>query len=60
MPAKRKSEVTKAYGFNIYPSVRKKQIELAKHYNLSAARVVVELIEEDHKKVFGDDNETSS
>jgi len=57
MPAKRKSEVTKSYGFDIYPSVRKKQVELARHYNLSAARLVVELIKEDHEKVFGKDDE---
>ena len=58
MPAKKISQVTKPYGFNIYPSVRKMQIELAGHYNMSATKVVSELIEEDHKKVFGDDNET--
>ena len=54
MPAKKISQVTKAYGFNIYPSIRKMQIELAGHYNMSATKVVSELIEEDHKKVFGD------
>ena len=60
MPAKKISQVTKAYGFNIYPSIRKMQVELARYYNISATKVVAELIEEDHKKVFGSDDEVNS
>ena len=57
MQAIKISQVNKAYGFNIYPSTRKMQIELSGHYNISAKRVVAELIEEDHKRVFGDNDE---
>ena len=56
MPAKRVSEVTKSYGYSIYPRIRRMQEKLAAHYNLSLTRLVMELIEEKYKEVFGEDD----
>ncbi len=57
MPARKTKETTEPFGFNIYPSTRTKQKELGVYYGKSATKVVVELIEEDHAKVFGSNDE---
>ncbi len=53
---KKVREVTKSYGFSIYPRIRKMQLKLAKHYNMSLTRLVMELIEEKYNEIFGKDN----
>lgn len=54
---KKQKEVTHPYGFSIYPSVRKMQIELAGHFGLNATTLATSLIINKHDEVFGDDDE---